>query len=149
MPGTIQNYEVLHTMGYGGSCKVKLGLDKVSGRKVAIKMMNDSLNEQFQQLLNTEVAAMALLQHEHIIQQFDYGTADYQKNSGRVRKDVNYIVLEIAQGGCLFDYVANTGRFSEKCARYYFKQLLAGVGYCHRKGIAHRDIKPENILVDS
>ena len=49
----------------------------------------------------------------------------------------------------MFDYVANTGRFSEKSARYYFKQLLSGLGYCHRKGIAHRDIKPENILVDS
>ena len=96
MPGTIKDYEVLHTMGYGGSCKVKLGIDKVSGRKVAIKMMNDSLDSQWQQLLNTEVAAMALLQHENIIQQFDYGTADYNKTSGRVRKDVNYIVLEIA-----------------------------------------------------
>lgn len=99
--------------------------------------------------MKTEVAAMAHLEHDHIIRQFDFGTADYVKSSGRVRKDVNYIVLEIAQGGCLFDYVANTGRFSEKAARYYFKQLLAGVGYCHRKGIAHRDIKPENILVDS
>jgi serine/threonine protein kinase len=47
MPGTIKDYEVLHTMGYGGSCKVKLGIDKVSGRKVAIKMMNDSLNSQW------------------------------------------------------------------------------------------------------
>lgn len=61
MPGTIKNYEVLHTMGYGGSCKVKLGLDKISGRKVAIKMMNPSINEAFQQLMSTEIQAMSLL----------------------------------------------------------------------------------------
>lgn len=57
--------------------------------------------------------------------------------------------MEIASGGCLFDYVATTGRFGEKFARYYFKQLLAGLGNCHKMGVAHRDIKPENVLVDS
>tara|TARA_B110000285_G_C14797329_1_gene455792 strand:- start:236 stop:373 length:138 start_codon:yes stop_codon:yes gene_type:complete len=35
-------------------------------------------------------------------------------------KEVNYIVLEIAERGELFDFVANTGAFSEHVARYFF-----------------------------
>jgi len=28
-----------------------------------------------------------------------------------------------------------------------FKQILRGVAYCHRKGVAHRDIKLDNVLI--
>lgn len=38
--------------------------------------------------------------------------------------------------------------FEENTARFYFRQILEGVGYCHDRGVCHRDIKPENILVD-
>lgn len=36
----------------------------------------------------------------------------------------------------------------ESLARYYFRQIINGVEYCHLHLVAHRDIKPENILVD-
>jgi 5'-AMP-activated protein kinase catalytic alpha subunit len=38
--------------------------------------------------------------------------------------------------------------FSEANAKKYFREVLEGVDYCHRKGICHRDLKPENILID-
>jgi len=38
-------------------------------------------------------------------------------------------------------------RFEEKEAKNYFKQIVSGVGYCHRRGIIHRDLKLENILI--
>jgi serine/threonine protein kinase len=43
-----------------------------------------------------------------------------EKASGEV-EHVIYIVLELATGGELFDYVATTGRFSEPIARFYFR----------------------------
>lgn len=61
---------------------------------------------------------------------------------------VSYIVLELALGGELFDFVANSGRFEEPAARYYFKQFLEGLDYVHQKGFTHRDLKPENLLLD-
>jgi hypothetical protein len=32
-----------------------------------------------------------------------------------------YIVLEVAPGGELFDMVFNTGKFSERITRFYFR----------------------------
>jgi serine/threonine protein kinase len=57
------------------------------------------------------------------------------------------IVLEYAGGGELFDFVAETGKFSERVTRSYFHQMMNGLHYMHDKGYAHRDIKPENLLL--
>lgn len=43
---------------------------------------------------------------------------------------------------------SHTHRFSEDTARFYFRQLVDGVQYCHENGVCHRDLKPENLLLD-
>jgi 5'-AMP-activated protein kinase catalytic alpha subunit len=58
-----------------------------------------------------------------------------------------FVVMEYARGGELFAKVAR-GRLTEDHARRYFQQLVAAVGFCHRRGVAHRDLKPENLLLD-
>ena len=47
----------------------------------------------------------------------------------------------------MFDYVSNAA-FDEKVARYFFKQYLEALKFCHDNGICHRDLKPENVLLD-
>ena len=42
------------------------------------------------------------------------------KTSGKSR-EVDYIVLELANGGELFDFISVSGRFEEPLARYFFK----------------------------
>ncbi len=34
-------------------------------------------------------------------------------------------------------------------ARFYFDQLIAGVVYCHSKGVCHRDLRVENLMLDN
>ncbi|KAK9077279.1 hypothetical protein SSX86_005616 [Deinandra increscens subsp. villosa] len=58
------------------------------------------------------------------------------------------IVMEYASGGELFERICNAGRFSEDEARFFFQQLMSGVGYCHSMQVCHRDLKLENTLLD-
>ena len=77
----------------------------------------------------------------------DYGQDYYIKKNGS-KKKVEYIVLEHALGGELFDFIAHTGAFDERVARYYFIQFMNGLNFCHKADICHRDLKPENLLID-
>ena len=52
-------------------------------------------------------------------------------------------------GGELFDYVSTKGALREEEAVRLFRQIIAGLSYCHQFNICHRDLKPENILLDS
>jgi len=148
MPGNIGRFQILHTLGSGASCKVKLGIDGDTGRKVAVKIISDNMDKSLMELVNVEVQAMAKLTHVNVINQVEVGAGVYAKKSGK-KREVTYIVLELATGGELFDFVALSGRFEEPIARYYFKQFMEGLGHCHNQGITHRDLKPENLLLDS
>lgn len=68
---------------------------------------------------------------------------------GDKEREVDYIALELAQGGELFDFISNSGPFNEKTARYFFHQFMDGLNYCHQSGVCHRDLKPENLLLDA
>lgn len=58
------------------------------------------------------------------------------------------LVMEYAAGGDLFTYVSARRGLTEDEARWFFQQLMVGVDYCHRMGVASRDIKLENTLLD-
>jgi serine/threonine-protein kinase HSL1 (negative regulator of Swe1 kinase) len=61
------------------------------------------------------------------------------------------LVLEFAKGGSLNEYINSdneSGRFSEKIAVHYFKQILEGLKHMWKNNLTHRDIKPSNLLLD-
>jgi calcium/calmodulin-dependent protein kinase I len=59
------------------------------------------------------------------------------------------LVMELMQGGELFDQILEKEFFSENEAREACKSIIEAIQYCHRQGIVHRDIKPENLLLQS
>lgn len=63
-------------------------------------------------------------------------------------KTTLFLVLDLVNGGELFDRIKlGHQKNAEDFARRYFKQLLSGIDYCHKRGIVHRDLKPENLLL--
>lgn len=143
---TVGNYILLKTLGAGYASKVKLGFNKVDGQHYAVKIMN---NKKIQASnLENEVNIMKQLKHENIINLIEFSEdAVYYKTNG-TNKQVMYIVLELALGGDVFEYLVNTGKFSEEVCRTYFNQILNALEYCHTSGISHRDMKPQNLLFD-
>jgi len=99
-------------------------------------------------VLQHELSIMKNLDHENLVRLIDVReNATYKKQNETTYKCFA-IVLEYVGGGELFDFIADTGKFSEVVTRTYFHQMMNGLYYMHTKGYAHRDIKPENILLN-
>jgi len=145
---SLGRWTLVKTLGTGYNSKVKLGYDAETGIYAAVKTIrldHPSLN--LMNLMN-EVKVMKALNHPNIVNLIEFNDcAEYVKKDGRKIKVVE-IAMELAQGGELFEYVADSGRFSEPVARFYFKQIIETLDYCHKQGITHRDMKPENLLFD-
>ncbi|CAM9740228.1 unnamed protein product [Scytosiphon promiscuus] len=58
-----------------------------------------------------------------------------------------YLILELASGGELYKSLVDAGRFSERRAAQYVKEVADALSYCHSKHVIHRDLKPENLLI--
>jgi len=149
-PPMFKQYLIKHTLGSGLQGKVKLGIDTNTNRPVALKIVDKSkVGERELQNLIKEIKSMKMMKsHPSVLQLVEvlYDEVYHKKNGSSIRAIV--IVLELAEGGELLDFMMHTGRFSEQVARTYFLQLIDGLAACHAKGISHRDIKPENLLLD-
>ncbi|XP_048699192.1 serine/threonine-protein kinase MARK1 isoform X4 [Caretta caretta] len=136
----IGNYRLLKTIGKGNFAKVKLARHVLTGREVAVKIIDKTqLNPTSLQKLFREVRIMKILNHPSIVKLFE--VIETEKTL--------YLVMEYASGGEVFDYLVAHGRMKEKEARAKFRQIVSAVQYCHQKCIVHRDLKAENLLLDA
>ncbi|KAJ6799343.1 calcium-dependent protein kinase 1 [Iris pallida] len=61
------------------------------------------------------------------------------------RHSVN-LVMELCEGGELFDRIIARGHYSERAAAALCREIVTVVHSCHSMGVMHRDLKPENFL---
>lgn len=132
-------YTIVNVIGSGGMATVYGAYDQVSGRSVAIKMMNKKLENNARQikLFVNESTALSLLSHPNIVQV--YNTA--------ITNSTKYIIMEYVEGITLKKHIDHRGALPEREVIYYASQILSALDYIHSKGIVHCDIKPQNIIL--
>ena len=146
----------------GTFAKVKSAVDKTTKEEVAIKIIDkkqmarnnegtisdllclcwvcktNDRDADFESLMN-EVNIMKSISHPNVIQLKEVYDSPNEF----------YMVMEMINGGELFDRIVDVGKYSEKDAARLFSQILDACRYLHSKGIVHRDLKPENLLLTS
>ncbi len=137
---TFENrYTIVNVIGIGGMATVYGAYDQVTGRSVAIKMMNKKLEHNARQLrlFVNESTALSLLSHPNIVQVYTTAFTNSTK----------YIIMEYVEGITLKKHIDHRGALPEREVLYYASQILSALDYIHSKGIVHCDIKPQNIIL--
>jgi len=127
-------YDIGEKIGNG-----KFGLNKKTGKQVAIKIMSKKdMTNQDLELVRTEIEILKICQHPNIIQLYEvFENLDYF-----------YIIMEYCSGGDLFSYLeCRDFHLPEPLACKFMHKICAALYYIHSYGIAHRDLKPENVLM--
>ena len=134
----LNEYQIKETIGKGTFSKVKLGINKSTGEKVAIKILEKRKIKTNSDRIRVqrELTILKKINHINIVKIFK--TKEDQENV--------YIVMEFIDYD-LFLHIVNNKRLEEKEAALYYFQLISGLEYIHSLNIVHRDLKPENLLL--
>ena len=143
----LPQYEVDAILGQGGMGAVYQGHQASLGRKIAIKVLPETLiagdaedQHQYVERFKLEARSMANLDHPAIISVYDFG----QTEAGHL-----YFVMEYVDGMDIEQYIhACGGSVEPEHAIAIVSHVLDALDYAHSKGIVHRDIKPANVLLN-
>lgn len=134
----VEGWDFVQTLGEGAYGEVKLAVNSETQEAVAVKIINLEKIPQAAENVRKEVCVHRMLNHDSIIKFYGFRKDD----------NIQYIFLEYASGGELFDRIEPDIGMAEVDANRYFRQLINGVEYLHSRGVTHRDLKPENLLLD-
>ena len=86
-----------------------------------------------------EIQVLAKLDHPNIVKYYE--TYDDEKNFS--------LVMELCEGGELFERIVKRKRLNEKDAAEILFKLTHAISHCHSRTIVHRDLKAENVLFET
>jgi serine/threonine protein kinase len=135
-------YEIISALGVGGMGAVYVARRVLIGDEVAVKVLHTKFagDDTFVERFRREARAAAQLHHPNVVTIHDYGES-------RGADGFAYIVMELVRGESLRDLLRREGKLETTRAVPLMRDICAGVGAAHRRGIVHRDIKPDNIIV--
>jgi len=133
-------YETKETIGRGTFGKVKLGINKKTKEKVAIKILEKRKikSKDDSERVEREIEILKNTNNINII----------KINEIIETKENYYLIMEYCEKGELFNYIVKKQRLNDKESSFFYYQLIKGLEYLHSKNIVHRDLKPENLLLD-
>ena len=144
-PGTLvgDHFSLLRRLGSGGMGEVYLATNlNLPDKRYAIKVLRQELADEprFAELLNAEAQRQARLDHDNIVQIYDY--FQWQRH--------HCLVMTFVDGSTLADLIAaQPDGLKEAHALDVMLAILRGLNHAHEHGVLHCDIKPANVLVDT
>lgn len=140
-PGScIGDLTIEQMLGEGGFGAVYRALDR-EGRPCAVKVSNVAVERlRAPQLAwqQNEVEALARLRHPSLVNVMGHGTT---------AEGHFYLVLELAEGIRLDQYIRDRKRVDSLEAVQIGRRIAESLAYCHARGVFHRDLSPHNIII--
>jgi len=133
-------YQLVKPLASGGMGVVFEGVDKSSGERVAVKLMQSELTDspEAYQRFRREVTLARTLSSPHLVEVFDGGVLD---------EGLPFMVMELLEGQDLDAYLEERGPVPTSEALRLLVDILEGLGAAHAEGVVHRDLKPANIFL--
>lgn len=133
-------YEIESLLGQGGMGAVWRARHTGTGRKLAIKVLDESYlgNSQVTHRFGREARAASAIQHPGIVEVLDID---------EMQDGLPFIVMEFLEGETLARRIERRGRLDEPELVRLGVMLLEALEAAHAHGVIHRDLKPENIYV--
>lgn len=133
-------YRILRLLGQGGMGSVFEAEHKLTGRRLALKVMNHPLAaEADRKRFLREGRLAAAVNHPNVVPIY----------SGEEVNGIPTIAMELVRGGTLADRLRARGPLPIQEAIEASLQIIAGLEAAHAAGVLHRDIKPANCFVSA
>ncbi|HYO54821.1 MAG TPA: serine/threonine-protein kinase [Archangium sp.] len=134
------SYRLERLLGEGSMGQVFQARHVRLGRQVALKVLRSAFARDggFVQRFFQEARAVNQINHEHIVEIFDFIE---DAPNGRV-----YCVMELLRGQPL-SALLKEEPLSVTRIRRMMVQVCAALGAAHQLGVVHRDVKPDNLFV--
>jgi serine/threonine protein kinase len=137
----IGEYEVRRMVGEGGMGKVYEAEERLSKRRVALKVLRPELtkSEEGRRLFLNEMQILAQLEHPNVVRSLATCEVDGQL----------VMALEFLEGRTLRDALVAEGRLPWPVAVRIVVAIGEGLAAAHAQtpAIVHRDLKPENVML--
>ena len=136
-------YELKAVLGHGSYGEVAEAVEKATGRRVAIKRINN--------VFDLEVDTKRILREVHILKRIKKcpHVVELLAVLPPPSTEFNelYLVFEFVETD-LHKLILTPQYLTEAHVKYFLYQLLCAVNYLHSANVVHRDIKPANILLN-
>ncbi|MGD8397031.1 MAG: protein kinase, partial [Candidatus Eiseniibacteriota bacterium] len=138
------HYRLLEQIGRGGMGVVWKAEDTKLQRRVALKLLPESMaaDRERRARFEREARAVAALNHPNIV------TLHAVEEASTPDGPVHFIAMELVEGQTLKQLLP-AGGFPLPRLLEIAVPLVDAVSAAHRAGITHRDLKPDNVMIDA